>query len=112
MGGVALSLNLLDLFHGELKDSLTMLFIAVHAALCLSVLSTTWVDCVVVCLWIEFEKRRQCGGKANACMFADSGVLAEGGSGCRVLHAKLMLGGMPGLPCGTATGAEPGLLVE
>ena len=59
-----------------------------------------WVDCVIVSLWIAFEKRRQCGGKANASMFTDSGGLAEGGSGCRVLCAKLMLGGMPGLSCG------------
>ena len=70
-----------------------------------------WVDCVVVCLWVAFEKRWWCGGKSNACTFADSGVLAEGGSGCRVLHAKLMLGDMPGLPCSMAAGAEPGLLV-
>ena len=70
------------------------------------------VDCVIIYLWIVLEKRKQCGVKANACTFADLGVLTEGGSGYRVLHAKLMLGGMPGLPCGTAAGAEPGLLAE
>ena len=112
MVGVGLSLNLLDQFHGELKDPSTMLFIGVHAAPYLSVLSTAWVDCVVVCLWITFEKCRQCGGKLGACMFADSSILAKGGSGCRVLHAKLMSGGMPGRPCGAATGTEPGLLAE
>ena len=112
VGGVGLSLNLLDRFRGQLKDPSTVLFVAVHAAPCLSVLSTTWVDCVVVCLWIAFEKHRQCGGKANACTFTHSGVLTEGGFGCRVPHAKLMAGSMPGLPCDTATGAEPELLVE
>ena len=71
-----------------------------------------WVDCVVVWLWIAFEKCWQFGGKSNACTFADLSVLAEGGSGCRMLHAKLMLGGMPGLPCGTVADAEPGLLAE
>ena len=112
VGGVGLSLNLLDRFRGQLKDPSTVLFVAVHAAPCLSVLSTAWVDCVVVCLWIAFEKRWQCGDKSNACTFVDLSVLAEGGSGCKVLCAKLMSGGMPGLPCATAASSEPGLLAE
>ena len=112
MSGVGLRLNLLDRFHGELKDPSTMFFVAINAAPCLSVLSTAWVDYIIICLWIVLEKRRQCGGKLDACTLADLSVLAKGGFGCRVLCAKLVLGSMPGLPCGMATGAEPGLLAE
>ena len=112
MGGIGLGLNLLDWFHRELKDPLAMLFIAVHTTPCLSVLPTAWVDGVIVCLCIMLEKRRQCGCESGTHPFADPSVLAEGGSGCRVLCAKLMSGGMPGLCCSMAIGVIPRLLAK
>ena len=112
MGGIGLGFDLLDRFRGEMENPLTMLFVAIHAACCLNVLSTSLVNGVIICLWIALEKCWQCGGKLDACTLADSSVLTISGSGCRVLRAKLMYCGMPGFSCDMAAVIETGLLAK
>ena len=112
MGGVGLGFDLLDRFRGDMEDPLTVLFVALRAASCLSMLSTAWVNGVIVCLWIALEKCRQCGGKLGVCTLAGLSVLIICGSGYRVLCPKLMSCSMPGFPCNMAAGIEPGLFAK
>ena len=105
-------LNLLDRFRRELKDPLTMLFVAIHGAPCLDVLPTAWVDGVTVCLWVVLKKHWQGDSEASTHMFADPSILAEGGPGYRMLCAKLMSGGVPGLSCSMTVGIIPRLLAK
>ena len=70
MGRVGLGFELLDRFRGEMENPLTVLFVALHATSCLSMLSTSWINGVIVHLWIALEKCRQCRDKLGVCMHA------------------------------------------